>query len=274
MGVKQFEDLPIVTFTRTVEHKVIVNVKNTEQLNYADKLKRGAVNLGRGEDFRQQAGIIEVNGLKACIYIKDQRAVDYYDSYRFHLCWCKTIEQMVNEGRKNRYLATVRDDGFFRVNHQINGRNMEKLKKLDLCKYCKKMLEARNMYFSPFTLSDFFRKYQTDIAESFQREETHISKEQYAPDHREVAARYKAEVQYKCQKCGTDYSQNKELLELHHKDGNGQNNQHYNLVVLCIDCHSKEPRHSRVKNSPQFREKINKLNILRQTQDYTVLSPF
>jgi 5-methylcytosine-specific restriction endonuclease McrA len=39
----------------------------------------------------------------------------------------------------------------------------------------------------------------------------------------------------KCSICG--YSEYPEILQIHHKDKNPHNNQRYNLIVLCPNCH-------------------------------------
>ena len=144
MGVMQLKELPVVKFTRRVERKVTVTVKNTKQLEYAHKLHIGDIPLGKGEEFRDNNGLIEINGLKACVYIKDQREQYLHkfgeSNYRFHLCWCHTIEEMVKEGRKSRYVATTRNDGLFSVNIQKMYGHEEKTIPLKLCQHCKKIL--------------------------------------------------------------------------------------------------------------------------------------
>lgn len=40
---------------------------------------------------------------------------------------------------------------------------------------------------------------------------------------------------YSCQKC--NWNKKKEILEIHHKDGNPKNNSFHNLIVLCPNCH-------------------------------------
>lgn len=276
MGAKQIEELPIVKFTREVKKTVLVKEKNTEQLNYAHRLHVSPVPLGRGENFAKNNDMIEINGLKACIYIKDQRDSYSYDTsptYKYHLCWCKTIDEMVNKGRKSRYVATTRDDGFFLVNRQFSsGGHQEETIELGLCKNCQQLLEQKNMYFSPFTLREFYERYQTHIADSFIREETRISEEQYSPNQAEIASKYKKVANYTCAKCGVVCRQNENLLHLHHKDGNGQNNKHNNLIVLCIDCHAREFKHSHMRNNPAFEELMEKISKLRNEQGITVLN--
>lgn len=52
----------------------------------------------------------------------------------------------------------------------------------------------------------------------------------------------------KCEKCGIkEWMGEKISLELHHIDGNRGNNCIENLSILCPNCHSLTPNHSRVK---------------------------
>ncbi len=43
-----------------------------------------------------------------------------------------------------------------------------------------------------------------------------------------------------CQKCG--YNKFSELLDIHHNDGNNDNNEWENLRVLCVVCHQEHHR--------------------------------
>ena len=52
----------------------------------------------------------------------------------------------------------------------------------------------------------------------------------------------------KCEECGiTEWMGQKITLELHHIDGNRINNKLENLAILCPNCHSLTPNHSRQK---------------------------
>ena len=54
----------------------------------------------------------------------------------------------------------------------------------------------------------------------------------------------------KCEICGIDEWMGKPItLELHHIDGNRYNNKLNNLQILCPNCHSLTPNHSK-KNKP------------------------
>ncbi len=60
-----------------------------------------------------------------------------------------------------------------------------------------------------------------------------------------VDAGYK---QNKCEDCGIENWRGEKItLELHHKDGNHTNNKLENLAILCPNCHSLTPNHSKPK---------------------------
>ena len=51
-----------------------------------------------------------------------------------------------------------------------------------------------------------------------------------------------------CEMCGLNEWMNKKIpLELHHIDGNRYNNELDNLQILCPNCHSLTPNHSKNK---------------------------
>ena len=49
---------------------------------------------------------------------------------------------------------------------------------------------------------------------------------------------------HKCENCGiTEWMGTKVSIELHHIDGNRENNDISNLKILCPNCHSLQPTH-------------------------------
>lgn len=271
MGITSIPELPEVEFIKIKEEKFIGNMPKTEFLEFQESLQMGAITLGKGEKFSSKDELIEINGLKACVYIKNQNWNYENSNYKYHLCWCSTIERMVNNNRRNRYVATTRDDGYFPVVVQSSFPIQEKCIQLELCYYCKLILERKGMYFYPFSLKKFYNLYQTTIGNGFLKEETVITKEKYAPNHKEIADEYKKSVNYKCQKCNVNCSDFKFLLHLHHKNGDGQDNNKKNLAVLCVDCHSKQFNHEHMLLNPDFKKQIKTIKQLRKEQQIFTL---
>lgn len=186
--------------------------------------------------------------------------------YKFHLCNCQTLQEMVSGGRKKRYVITSRADGRFPTNPQGANVKQPVLMRLDLCEHCIRILRAKGMYFEAFTLEEFYKRYQQDIPYDFQREEQVVISEKYAPDHAEVARRYKEAVHYKCQICTVDCSGYHNVLHLHHKNGVGSDNKRDNLAVLCVMCHAEQYKHEYMKSNPKHKDAILTVRRLRKEQ--------
>lgn len=74
---------------------------------------------------------------------------------------------------------------------------------------------------------------------------------------------------YQCECCGISSWLNKSItLEVHHKDGNSNNNVRDNLILLCPNCHSQTDnwRHKNVKSNhisdDVFLETLNNSNSI------------
>ena len=54
-----------------------------------------------------------------------------------------------------------------------------------------------------------------------------------------------------CEKCGATHWNDQPIpLQVHHRDGDRQNNEETNLELLCPNCHAQTPNHS--KNNKQY----------------------
>ena len=268
MGITTIKiaELPEVKFTRVVEKTVLVTP--SEVIEFAEKIKRTAIPLHEiNKNFKLSTtnDFIEINGQKMCAYIKAQSsAYGGSSSYRYHLCNCKTIKSMITEGRGDRYVVTAREDGKFPVLTYDD--RIERLTELGLCQNCIEILKAKGMYFQPFNLAEFYRRYQPDVRQTFKREELVRHKEEYAPNHDEVARAYRKKVENKCPACKVDCSSNPSLLELHHKNGNKNDNSPKNLEMICTSCHSIKYKHEHMKRSPHQVKKIKEINDLKEFQ--------
>lgn len=183
------------------------------------------------------------------LYIYDQ-SFRWGNDYKFHFCWCSTLEQMGAAGRISRYKAKYDID-----NPNFKVRN-DKLKKLKVCQNCLTGFDHPD-YTPPhhskaykkvkeFKLEDFFDKYGMQNLE----EPTHQYNEHDYPDNwSQISKQYRKRKDWECEECGRDMSSNKSNLHVHHKNGvkddNGITGNRPNLQALCKKCHSEVgPYHS------------------------------
>ncbi|WP_230095550.1 HNH endonuclease [Campylobacter coli] len=127
-------------------------------------------------------------------------------------------------------------------------------RKLNVCMYCLRKLnwcninqysdKDRSIIRNNFDLKDFFKKYPKNIIDPKNHFNDKIAPLNiYSNDWREISYNTRKKAQWKCQKCHKDFSQNKTQLDVHHINGQKNDNNSNNLMVLCKECHSKEPMH-------------------------------
>lgn len=220
---------------------------------------------GRGKDIKNLEdleegidGTIKYEGRNILIYIRDQYS--YKSEYKFHVAWCKTLEDMRNNGKMNRYVMSTRKDGTFLVNMLEKSTQEiieeDRVVELKVCKNCLSKLnykgyvanwkEKTNIYNS-FDISEFLEKYDTKFKQTPKYTDTTAPINQYPKDWPKISMRYRAYKNWICEKCGKDFSQNKGELDAHHIDGNKFNVNYSNLQALCKECHSSEYMHGHYK---------------------------
>ena len=270
MGVTIIPVLPPVKFVREVVKRHVKEVPNNEAIQAEKELTKGSVSVSLADIGTDKQGLLSYKGRKVVAYIRDQRmGIHYsrkYGEYRYHLCDCNTLRSMRAEGREWRYLVTKRQDGRFEVN-DISGavpRNLELT--LDLCQHCIRDLKWKNLYFTPFSLGEYFKKYESDVPRTIRRIEVVKEIQTYAPNHDDIAREYKKVAGYVCQKCGVLCSGEVRLLHLHHENRNPSDYRHENLRVLCVECHSHEPHHAHLIRTQDARDGIERIKELRKAQ--------
>ena len=71
--------------------------------------------------------------------------------------------------------------------------------------------------------------------------------------------------EYKCERCGINSWNNKDItLQLHHRDGDRSNNMYNNLEILCPNCHSQTETFSGRNRKKHKKIKIKKNRELKQ----------
>ena len=270
MGISTLPILPKVNFQRTIKKTIHKTVVDDNDKRLIDSLKSSSIEIKLDDVTADLNGLLEINGRKICIYIRDQKqSVNRYSKtsdYRYHLCECKTIQSMRDHGRIHRYLATKQDTGYFLVFDTSSGQPHQCNVKMELCKHCVEILIEKMKYKNPFNLHDYFQNNDSDTPKDIRYAEEVTEIQTYTPDFDDIAREYKAAVNYRCSLCNVDCSSNKSLIHLHHKDGNVINNSRENLLVLCIDCHSQQIRHAHMKRNPNYQDQISSVKLLRMQQ--------
>lgn len=96
------------------------------------------------EDLDPGSGLISYHGRQVLLYIRDHSGrydaaiVDGEKGKRFHIAWCRTLDEMRHKNRFERYHATNRIDGLFEIDDG-SGRSQD----VDL-RVCMNCLERLN----------------------------------------------------------------------------------------------------------------------------------
>lgn len=276
MGVSEIPTLPIVRFEREVVRKIEHEHKDFEDIKIGQQLVDSAIPVSKSEFAGRPGELLEYKGRKVCAYIRDQKAnVNFYNKtseYRYHLCNCGALQSMKNIGREHRYLTTQRNDGLFEA-HDLTAHPVRKgLVRMELCQFCIQILRQKRIYFAPFTLKEYYKKHDSYTPRTIKKIEEVRETQTYSPNQNQISQEYRKANNFVCQICSVDCKESTGLVHLHHEDGNPSNNDRFNLKVLCVDCHSKQPRHQHMLGNPQFKRQINTITQLRIEQGILTVS--
>lgn len=215
--------------------------------------------------------LLTYEGEQVVLYIKDTRNSQWElenqpeNSKRFHVAECKTLENMRNEGRFERYVVTNRKDGKFLVDwYDFNTRERgETEAALKVCKNCLKSLNWRgyinpadrleeegvdqSKIWSDFSISEFLMEYSTFFHSKPSRKDLTAELNDYVYDWPAISQRERRRANWTCKKCKVNLSSTPRLLHCHHKNGVVTDNNSSNLEVLCAICHSEQPLHQHMK---------------------------
>ena len=214
-------------------------------------------------------GLISYEGRQVLLYIQDhgrnvQDALeDGSKGRKFHVAYCRTLEDMHIKGRYERYVATNDLSGSFYITgvHWERGTSIEGTTSLRVCKNCLMKLNYqgyrhdRVKVFSAFDLEIFFDTYSSLFPHLPMRRAGEFDAH-YTRDWGEIAARHKTWISFTCENCSVDLTNHGHLLHVHHVDGVKTNNLRPNLKALCADCHRKQPHHGRMHVSHADTQRI------------------
>ncbi len=222
-------------------------------------------------------GLLSYQGRQVLLYIQDHGwriedvLQDAKKGKKVHVADCKTLQEMKEEGRFQRYVATNDVGGEFHVTGQDDDRNpVEGKARLRVCKNClwhlnyKGSTRNRSRVFREFKWSEFFDAYRTHF-EKMPKRRAGTPDGAYGPDWNRISKEYKEEHAFKCEECRVDLKEkeHRRLLHVHHIDGVKTNNARSNLKALCAVCHGNQPRHEHMRVG---REEATLIENLRRRQ--------
>lgn len=206
------------------------------------------------------------------IYIRDQYANrrNRMFEYKFHICSCKTIDEMMKAKRFARYVVSTRADGMFMINiyDAETGDIIEngKIVKLNVCKNCLMELNyngyrdhysSRQIYDS-FYIDEFFKKYSSEFRKNPQYTDKDAPPNEYSKNFEQISYSFRDMNGWECSRCHINLQNDKDLLDTHHINGIKSDDSLANLKCLCVRCHSEQPFHERLKNDERYTRFIMK----------------
>lgn len=243
------------------------------------KTLQEGIEIAPGDVECNEGGLLTHQEHQVVLYIRDHRAgireaLEIMGKRRkFHVAYCKTLEQMQREGRYDRYIVTNQTEHEFLIEGDDHGERLEGRVELEVCQNCLEKLRykgfpqrsastaaARRDAVKSFSLVDFFTTYSSHFP-TLPWGRGEFGKDQYTDDWQTVSAEYRNTKNWTCENltCGVDLAGYRHLLHCHHKNGKKSDNRVGNLMALCADCHNKEPYHGHMHVSLQDRQTINQL---------------
>jgi len=182
-------------------------------------------------EFRDNGIYLTYKGVeyKGYMYMNNYR-VEKYGLPKFHLVQCEVIQDFINSGLfKGKYSFANN-----RVNTVVDRdtRKEHKDQTLSCCKYCLQLIND-----SIETTSDF---YDLLTPEEQNKRDILVDIDGYPLDWQKISKAYRAKMDYACENCGFQSTNNLDhlFLDVHHKDGDKLHNSEDNLQCLCKLCHA------------------------------------
>lgn len=256
------------------------------------RLKEEGIEVERGDIETSFGPFLTYQGeALAILYIYDtnysyedliQESVDKR-APKFHFSWCRTLQDMEDRGRFQRYILSRRDVNKFKVQaKEVEPHLIEKFGEhhemedvsLFACKNClsktayrgydkkdsalKKrksveefdIKEFLNEHEGTFTTWKFYQAHATDKT---------VSLNVYNDSFPELSRTLRAEAAWICSKCGVDMKRKKDGLHVHHRNGVKNDDSISNLQILCALCHKNiDESHKRMFVSSDIEQFINR----------------
>lgn len=217
-------------------------------------------------------------GERVILFIRDVN--DYNNSGnlpKFHVANCSTLQTMIKNGRKRRYVVSQSESNIFQLNF-VNGNSVRKEDhSLSVCKNCLEILcwndysktwitNEKDKCVSFFKISDFFSKYPKSLIDKKGYSNNKALLNKYSDNWDSISHTYRKSKNWICEQCGVNLINNKNLLHTHHINSQKNENSHSNLRALCVCCHANQPMHDHMFNNPNISESVSAILDIRRAQ--------
>ena len=236
-------------------------------------------------------------------FLNETEQIPFSSKPKVHVSDCKTLNEMKERGRYNRYIATQRQTNGYTlqptdlitkdllvksigVDEQTLGmktalsffnqkQDYGKMKlELQICKNCLTFLNyqdydnvsqsEKKLIYNNFDLNEFLENFQYIFRCLPLYKEKDYPEAEYTNDWARISNEIRRKANWICSCCKVNLKYNKGFLHVHHKDGIRGNNKPSNLEVLCMLCHREKPFHQNMYVKDDERKKVFRL---RKDQD-------
>ena len=182
---------------------------------------------------------------------------------KFHFSWCRTLEQMKNRGRYDRYVLLRNKNNKFKVQAKEDRHSeayfIDELVRLFSCKNCLEGFlafsdeksgykgyekswskEDKHDAVRDFNIGDFLSENEgtfNTIKHAVKYTDQNVPTNKYSSSFTEISRNLRESSGWICSKCNVNMSNMKEGLHTHHANGVKNDNSSRNLKVLCALCH-------------------------------------
>ena len=221
--------------------------------------------------------------------VKENSAHCFTRGNKVHFYYCKTLSQMRNKGRYDRYRA-ARKISNSKIIDLRNAKNVET--RLAWCQNCLDIFPGKGGFFTNKSkmaqngdaqeLMDAVRAYhdgKKDLGNKHAAEfrdykrgkpipidTSHVGglKGEFDPagypsNWRTISRRVRKKCGYRCAQCGVDCSAQPGLTDAHHINGDKSDCHDDNLQCLCKLCHAKQGFHTHYKPKEEDKQKLRQL---------------